>query len=143
MTERERARQLFGPYQAPPLKRGDRATCLFRDCEVVIIGWTDAPIRWPRCRALDNSRGGGWSLLVDEELARAVRHEAAAAVSYWWGASKTAVQNCRRALGASGLDTEGSRELHRKVGCEGGAAVRLKHAHWHPPAGPAEADSPV
>jgi hypothetical protein len=52
MTGRERARLLFGPYHAPPLKRGDRATCLFHDCLVVVTGWTDAPIPWPRCRAL-------------------------------------------------------------------------------------------
>jgi hypothetical protein len=29
MTDRERVQLLFGPYQAPPLKRGDRATCLY------------------------------------------------------------------------------------------------------------------
>ena len=77
MTDRERVKLLFGPYRAPPLKRGDRATCLVRDCEVIITSWTDAPIPWPQCRALADYRGGGWGLLVDEELARAVRHEAA------------------------------------------------------------------
>jgi len=61
------------------LKRDGRTTCLFRDCEVVVTGRTDARIPWPRCRAQDNCRGGGPGLLVDEELARAVRHEAAAA----------------------------------------------------------------
>jgi hypothetical protein len=30
MTNRERIKLLFGPYEAPPLKRGDRAVCLFR-----------------------------------------------------------------------------------------------------------------
>jgi hypothetical protein len=68
MTDRERVKLLFGPYQAPPLKRGDRAHCLVRDCEVVITGWTDARIPWPQCRALD-SPGPGSGLLVDEELA--------------------------------------------------------------------------
>jgi hypothetical protein len=81
MIERDRVKLLFGPYRAPPLKRGDRATCLFRDATVVITSWTDARIPWPRCRALD-SPGGGSGLLVDEELARAVRHEAAAAVMH-------------------------------------------------------------
>ena len=28
MDERDRVTLLFGPYQAPPLKRGDRAFCL-------------------------------------------------------------------------------------------------------------------
>jgi hypothetical protein len=123
----DRVKLLFGPYQAPPLKRGDRAVCLFRDCEVVITTWSDAPIPWPRCHALD-SPGPGSGLLVDEELARAVRHESALAIRHWWGASWTAVRNWRRALGVRGLDTEGSRELHRKVSHEGGAAVRHKFA---------------
>jgi hypothetical protein len=42
LTNAERVKLLFGPYQAPPLNRGDRAVCLFRDCEVVITGRTDA-----------------------------------------------------------------------------------------------------
>ena len=45
-----------------------------------------------------------------------------------WAASKAAVRNWRKALGVSGLDTEGSRELHRRVSREGGAAVRRKYA---------------
>ena len=61
MTARERVQLLFGPYKALPLKRGDRATCLYRDATVISIGWTDASIPRPRCRALDNDggRGGG------------------------------------------------------------------------------------
>ena len=36
----------------PQLKVGDVATCLYRDCDVVVTSWTDAPLPWPRCRAL-------------------------------------------------------------------------------------------
>jgi transcriptional regulator with XRE-family HTH domain len=86
MTDCERFKLLFRLYKAPPLKRGDRAACLFRDTLVVVTSWTDARIPWPRCRALD-STGGGSGLLVDEELARAVRHESAAALMWWWRAS--------------------------------------------------------
>jgi hypothetical protein len=75
VTDRERVKLLFGPYKAPPLKRGDRAFCLVRDCEVIITSWTDALIPWPRCRAVD-SPGPGSGLLVDEGLARAVTHQA-------------------------------------------------------------------
>jgi hypothetical protein len=57
MTDRERVKLLFGSYQAPPLKRGDRAVCPFRACAVVITSWTDARIPWPRCRALDSPAG--------------------------------------------------------------------------------------
>jgi hypothetical protein len=77
----ERVELLFGPYTPPPLKRGDRSSCLFRHCQVVGTGWTDARIPWPRCRSLD-SAGGGSGLLVDEELARAVRRESAVAIMY-------------------------------------------------------------
>jgi hypothetical protein len=86
MTDRDRVKLLFGPYQAPALRRGDRAFCLLRDCTVVVTSWSSDRIPWPRCRALDGT-GGGSGLLLDEELARAVRHESAAAVMYWWGAS--------------------------------------------------------
>jgi hypothetical protein len=58
MTNRDRVKLLFGPYRAPAPKRGDRAACLFRDCTVVITGWSSAPVSWPRCRALDLP--GGW-----------------------------------------------------------------------------------
>jgi hypothetical protein len=40
---------LHGPYTAPSLKRGDKATCLYRDGDVIITGWSDARISWPRC----------------------------------------------------------------------------------------------
>jgi hypothetical protein len=84
MGNADRLRLLHGPYRAPALRKGDRAYCLFRDCAVVITGWTDAPVPWPRCRAPGGPRGAS-GLLLDEELARAVRHESAAAVMHWWG----------------------------------------------------------
>jgi hypothetical protein len=79
----DRVKLLHGPYRAPSLRVGDRATCLFRDCDVVVTSWTDAPLSWPRCRRAEGK--GHPSLLVDEELARAIRTESAAAVGYWWG----------------------------------------------------------
>jgi hypothetical protein len=69
---------LFGPYRAPALRRGDRAYCLYRDAAVVVCGWTYAPAPWPRCYQVGR-RGTGRGLLVEEGLARAVRHESAAA----------------------------------------------------------------
>ena len=103
---------LFGPYTPPNLKVGDRAVCLFRDTDVIITSWTDAPIPWPRFRAVDKPHGGS-GLLVDEELARAVRSESKAAVMYWCGASHAAVYNWRKALGVGQWEPEGSRRLHR------------------------------
>lgn len=80
----DRHKLLHGPYQAPALQRGDRATCLHRDAEVVITSWTDAPIPWPRCRAIGVRGSSG--LLITEELVRAIRTEASLAIQYWWGA---------------------------------------------------------
>jgi hypothetical protein len=46
--------QLFhGPYRPPALRLGDRATCLFRDGDVIITGWGDAPIPRPHGRRLE------------------------------------------------------------------------------------------
>ncbi len=125
MTQHDRVRLLFGPYQAPPLNRGDRATCLLRDCTVVITSWTDARIPWPRCRAVD-SPGGGSGLLLDEELARAVRHESAAAVMHWWGVSEGVVWRWRKALGVARADPEGSRRLYQAVWEAAGAATQAR-----------------
>jgi hypothetical protein len=110
MTDRERVKLLFGPYKAPPLRRGDRARCLYRDAEVVIAGWKDALIPWPLCYIAEG-RARAHGLLVDEELARAIRHESAAAVAHSWGVCKATVQHWRAALGVGRMDAEGSRRL--------------------------------
>jgi hypothetical protein len=108
----DKVRLLFGPYQAPPLKRGQRAWCLYRDAAVAVTTWSDAPLPWPRC-IFAGSRGRGRGLLVDEELARAIQHESAAAVGYWWGVSRSTVQHWRAAFGVGRLDSAGSRRLIR------------------------------
>src|SRR5437763_7296911 len=77
----DKYRLLHGPYEPPPLRKGDRTTCLYRDALVVVTAWSDGRIPWPRCRALGHRGGSG--LLVEEELARAVRSESAAALCYW------------------------------------------------------------
>jgi hypothetical protein len=90
---------------------------------VVVTSWTDARIPWPRCRALDGP-GGGSGLLIDEELARAVRHESVAALMHWWGACKGAVVRWRKALGVWRMDSEGSRRLIQAAAQAGAAVVR-------------------
>jgi hypothetical protein len=121
----DNARLLFGPYTPPPLRKGDRTHCRYRDALVVVTSWSDGRISWPRCRAL--SHRGGSGLLVDDELARAVRNESAAAIMFWWGASETAVWHWRKALGVEGRDgTEGSRRLIQAAAEKGADQVRGK-----------------
>jgi hypothetical protein len=123
MKDRERVKLLFGPYCPPRLRRGDRAICLFKDCDVTVTGWTDARISWPRCRPVDVPRTRP-SLLVDEELARAIRHESAAALRHWWGVSVGVVTRWRKALGADRKNCEGTRRLMRDASEQGAARTR-------------------
>jgi hypothetical protein len=110
MTDPDKIKLLFGPYKPPPLKVGDRAFCLFRDAEVVIYDWSLAPIPWPLCY-IPGKRSGGKGLLVEEELARAIRHESSLAIQQWWGVSRGTVRRWRGALGIGRMDAEGSRRL--------------------------------
>jgi hypothetical protein len=102
--EPENVKLLHGPYRCPRVRRGDRATCLYRDKDVIIIGLSAAPIPWPLCKPIGRGHPG---LLVEEELARAVRFESALALRYWWGASPSVVYKWRKALGV-GRHNEGS-----------------------------------
>src|SRR5262249_58219712 len=67
---------------------------------------------WPRGRPLDVPRSHP-TLLVDEELARAVRTESAAAVGYRWGVSATIVWRWRKALGVTYANNPGTARLVR------------------------------
>jgi hypothetical protein len=122
MNAKDRVRLLSGPYKTPRLKKGDRATCLVRDCDVVVVGYSKGRIAWPRCRALHLRGGSG--ILVEEELARAVRHESAAAVRYWWGVCGTTIVWWRKALGATRTSCEGSRRLIQANAELGGEAFK-------------------
>jgi hypothetical protein len=55
VTSADRVRLLHGPHRSPSLGVGDRATCLFENCDVVVTSWTDAGISWPRCKRLNTS----------------------------------------------------------------------------------------
>src|SRR5262245_21658146 len=116
-------RLLAGPYTPPPLRRGDRATCLFRDTDVTVTSWTSVSIPWPRC-CRPGTHGGGSGLLVTEELARAVRTESAAAVCHWWGVTPGVVWRWRKALGVGPMDSPGTRQARQAAAVRGGRAVR-------------------
>jgi hypothetical protein len=111
MPRRRPAPTLIGAlYGQPALRVGDVATCLYRDCDVRISCWTDAPISWPRCSAFGRP-GGGSGLLVNEELLRAIRTESALALQHYWGVSDGTVTRWRRAFGVEQWGTQGSRLL--------------------------------
>jgi hypothetical protein len=61
-------------------------------------------------------------------VARAVRHESAAAVSHWWGASAGAVSRWRKALAVNCIDNEGSHRLIQAAAEEG--AEGMKAREW-------------
>jgi hypothetical protein len=124
MDDRERYKLLRFPYKAPLLRRGDRATCLYRDCDVVVTTWSDARISWPRCRAVGTRGGSG--LLVDQELLRAIRTESATAIKHWWGVSTKAVWSWRKAFGITQWRTPGSARLHRHLSATGASRLRGK-----------------
>src|SRR5262245_8730124 len=112
VVDLERVRLLFGPYQAPSLKRGDTAFCFVRDYPVVVIGWSDARIPWPRCLPLYPPRRGR-GLLIDDELARAIEHESAMAVAHWCGVDVSTVWHWRKVLGVTWTNNEGTHRLIR------------------------------
>jgi hypothetical protein len=119
----EKCRLLHGPYRAPSLKRGDRADCHLRGT-AKITSWTSARIAWPRCLPL-NSKGHP-ALLLDDELARAVRTEAAAAVCYWWGVSHGAVERWRKALDVTRTNNPRTHELMLEASRAGAEGIKAR-----------------
>jgi len=123
MHDSERFKLLHGPYRAPRCRIGGKLQCAQRG-EVTVRGLSDGRIPWPQGVPV-GSRSRP-ALLVNDELARAVRGESALAVMYWWGASEKAVWKFRRALGVGRTDSEGSRRLIQAAAQEGGAAMRQR-----------------
>jgi hypothetical protein len=56
-------------------------------------------------------RGGGSGILVDDELARAIKHESAAALMHWWGVSTKTVWQWRKTFNIDRAGTPGSKRL--------------------------------
>ncbi|HEV3144785.1 MAG TPA: hypothetical protein VGZ47_12925 [Gemmataceae bacterium] len=110
---------LAGPYTPQALRKGGRAFCYYRDCDVVITSWSNGRISWPRARPID---GGGTTYLVDEELLRAIRTESSQALHYWWGAARGVVVKWRAALGVHRLNNPGTMRLN-KLAVEASNAV--------------------
>jgi len=121
----DRVKLLHRPYLPPRVRVGDRAACELRG-PVVITRLSDGRIRWPRCRALRASRGGGAGLLLAGDLTRAVRQESATAVMFWFGVSRATVARWRAALGVTATNNVGTRRLVRHAAALGGEALHAK-----------------
>jgi hypothetical protein len=116
---------LYGPYKAPRLKKGDRARCLLKNCLVEIKNWSNARIPWPH--GVPVGKRGHPSHLVDKELARAIRTEAAVAIRFWWGVSKGVVWRWRKALGVGLMDAPGTRRVIQ-LNAQAGADTNHRNA---------------
>jgi hypothetical protein len=121
----EHTRLLHGPYRHPGVHVGTRTTCLLRG-EVVVTSRTEGRMRWPRC--LPIGKRGKPTLLMTEELARAIRSESAAAVKWWWGAGVKQIWTWRKALGVSRTNNEGTRRLIHAASQKGADA--MKEREW-------------
>jgi hypothetical protein len=105
MIDSERFKLLYGPYTAPKCRSGDTLTCEYRRREMKVRGMSDAPIRWPSLR-----RGRSDSLIVCDDLVRAIRTESSIAVAHHWGVARSVVSQWRRALGVPRM-TSGTTRL--------------------------------
>jgi hypothetical protein len=94
---------LFGPYQPPQTRPGERLFCEVRG-SVVVRRFSDGPIPWPRARFPGNP------FVICGDLVRALRQESEIAVAHWWGVSPYGVWRWRTALKIPRL-TDGTRRL--------------------------------
>jgi len=95
MTDHDRIR-LLGTYRTPRIRIGTVLTCEFRDCDVIVVGYTEGRIPWPLGRRRGSPARGP---VVYDGLAAALRRESNIAVCYWWGVTPCVVSHWRRALG--------------------------------------------
>ena len=71
-------------------------TCLFRDCDVIVVGLSAGRIQWP----LGQRPGkGAKTFVVYGDLERAIRKESLRSVCYWFGVTSQTVTLWRAALG--------------------------------------------
>ena len=107
MRDRDRFQLRFGPYRTPRYRLGQVVNCSARG-QVTIVGTSRGKIPWPVGKTHRAK-----SLVLFNDLERAVRREAAIAIMHWWGVCPSAVNKWRHALGIAGTNIEGSSALRR------------------------------
>ena len=91
-------RFLRGPYFPPSVEIGQTVECARFDL-VRVVGWSQGPIRWPQCQV-----SGRRSLILFEDLRRAVEEESATAVALAWGVCKLTVSIWRQTLDVESIN---------------------------------------
>src|SRR5207248_2535325 len=86
--------KLLGQCKAPRFRLGDVVACARRG-DVRIVGLSDAPIPWPTGQLLKGGRRP--ALILDGDLARAVRRESAEAVTRHRGVTANTAWQWREA----------------------------------------------
>ncbi len=119
------APKLLGTYEAPLFAYGQTVRCAVRGA-VVVVGLSAAPIPWPVGRP-DRARPRN-CLVVYGGLAAALRRESTLAVAHWWGVGENTVWRWRKALGLTGVVTEGSKLLLRQTAASPGSKAALARA---------------
>lgn len=109
MNDKQRFQLHFGPYETPRFNYGDVVWDQARGCEVRIIRLSGGPIPWPVGKPLTGN-GGRPSLILYDNLIRAVKKESNQAVAHWWGTSGYSVSKWRKVFGLQPT-TEGTSRL--------------------------------
>lgn len=100
---------IAGPYVAPSVRAGDVLSDAI-DGDVEVGGYSDAPLPWPR-----RKKSGRHSLILCDDLVRAVKTESSEAVQYWFGVSAVTVWKWRVALGVDRQNNTGTQKLYRDL----------------------------
>jgi len=85
-----------GPYHAPDAKVGSVLHCEWHG-DLVVEGFTDAPIPWPKA-TYQHDRGTHVLPILCGDLVRAVCEEDELTVSHYWGVTRYIVEQWKRAI---------------------------------------------
>ena len=123
MLDRERFR-LLDSYKTPRVRIGTVMSCEYRDCDVIVVSYSDAKIPWPVGRRKGTSAR---TLVLFGGLAEAVKRESNQAVCHWFGVTPQTVCHWRKALGV-GLTNDGTHRLRSDYQKEPAAKMALAKA---------------
>ena len=99
--------KLLQRYRTPVYSRGELVYCHLRKCHVEVGGYTDALIPWPRAK-----KTGRASLILCDDLVKAVQTESEIAIAHWWDVGLVTVWKWRKALNVHPV-TPGTEKLYQ------------------------------